>query len=141
MRLSNLADYAVVVMTVAARERGMVSAAQIADKAGIPAPTVAKLMSALSRAGLLISSRGAAGGATLARCTAGITLAEIIEAIEGPIALTACVHDAGDCALTGSCAVRPHWAPVNRAVRQALTRVTLAELAGAPAAARTLEMA
>ena len=132
MRLSNMADYAVVVMGAAARHCGglRTSATELASETGIALPTVQKLVSILSKAGLLRSVRGAGGGIQLARPAAAITLADIIEAVEGPIAMTACC-DSGkhDCALEGSCHVQPHWAVVNSAVRGALAEVNLAGLA------------
>ena len=137
MRLSSLADYAVVLMTAAARHCGGVgrlNATLLAEETGVPLPTAQKLVSRLSGAGLLVSARGAGGGCRLSRPPASISLAEVIEAVEGPIALTTCVDDARhDCALDGPCAVKPHWGVVNRAVRGALAGVSLAELSGAPA--------
>jgi FeS assembly SUF system regulator len=140
LRLSNLADYGVVVMTAAARaadpatpSASPLSASQVAAQTGIPAPTVAKLMGQLGRAGLLTSQRGVAGGFALARPATAISLADIVEAIDGPIALTHCGSAHDDCNLSGACAVRPHWAPVNRAVKAALAQVALADLAPAPA--------
>lgn len=132
IRLTNLADYAVVVMTAAARSSdARLSAACVALATGIPAPTVAKLMGTLKRAGLLASTRGVSGGFRLARATTTISVADIVEAVDGPIALTSCQHGTvSACALEGSCAVRPHWGPINHAVRAALAAVTLAELAG-----------
>ncbi|MEO6040694.1 MAG: SUF system Fe-S cluster assembly regulator [Croceibacterium sp.] len=131
MRLSNLADYAVVTMTAAARHCGgaRVSAAQLAAETGLPAPTVQKLVSLLSKAGLLRSSRGAGGGLKLARPAAAITLADIVEAVEGPIVLTSCVeHGRHDCGLEACCSVRPHWGIVNKALRGALADVPLTRL-------------
>lgn len=131
MRLSSLTDYAIVVMTAAARHCGgaRVSAAQIAHEAGLPAPTVQKLVSRLTAAGLLRATRGAGGGLKLARPAAAITLADIVEAVEGPIALTACSeHGRSDCTLEDACMVRPHWPAVNRALRGALAGVALASL-------------
>lgn len=132
MRLSNLADYAVVTMSAAARRAGPArfSAAQLAAETGLPLPTVQKLAGMLVVAGLLRSVRGARGGLQLARPAASITLAEIVEAVEGPIALTSCVDNGRhDCALEGSCAVRPHWGVVNDALRGALAEVPLTRLA------------
>jgi FeS assembly SUF system regulator len=131
LRLSNLADYGVVVMTAAARaaeDSRLMSTAQVAQATGIPAPTVAKLMGQLGRAGLLTSQRGVAGGFALSRAAAEISLADIVEAIDGPIALTHCGQEGADCDLSHNCAVRPHWAPVNRAVKAALAEVRLSEL-------------
>lgn len=138
MRLSSMADYAVVTMSAAARHCGgtRVSAAQLAGETGLPVPTVQKLVSSLTSAGLLNSIRGAKGGLQLARPAAAISLADIIEAVEGPIALTACV-DAGkqDCAMEATCSVRPHWPAVNAAMRGALANVPLTQLALKGAAA------
>src|SRR3990167_3200257 len=143
MRLSSMADYAVVTMSAAARhcgsallvdaagkKRARVSAAQLAAETGLPVPAVQKLVSMLPSASLLRSVRGAHGGLQLGRPAAAITLADIVEAVEGPIALTACV-EAGrqDCALEPTCAVRPHWSAVNSALRGALAEVPLTRLA------------
>ncbi|GGD60414.1 SUF system Fe-S cluster assembly regulator [Croceicoccus mobilis] len=132
MRLSNLADYAVVAMRAAATHCGGVkaNAAGLAEETGLPAPTVQKLVSRLSAAGLLRSTRGAGGGIRLARPAAAITLADIVEAVEGPIVLTQCGDTGGgDCAIEHTCNVRPHWPQVNRAIRGALAGITLADLA------------
>lgn len=132
MRLSSMADYAVVTMSAAARHCGgaRVSAAQLAEETGLPVPTVQKLVSRLTGAGLLRSSRGVGGGLKLARPAAAITLADIIEAVEGPIALAPCVDEGRhDCALDGGCAVKPHWSIVGSAVRGALADVPLTRLA------------
>jgi FeS assembly SUF system regulator len=130
IRLTNLADYAVVLMTAAAREpEQRLSAARAAEATAIPAPTVAKLMGTLARAGLLVASRGVSGGFALARPAAAISIADIVEAVDGPIALTACVApEAHDCAIEGVCGVRGHWGPINAAVRAALLDVSLADL-------------
>jgi FeS assembly SUF system regulator len=130
IRLTNLADYAVVLMTAAAREPELrLSAARAAESTTIPAPTVAKLMGTLARAGLLVASRGVSGGFALARPASDISIADIVEAVDGPIALTACVApESHDCAIEGVCGVRGHWGPINAAVRAALEQVSLADL-------------
>lgn len=132
MRLSSMADYAVVTMCAAARHCGgvRVSAGELAEETGLPQPTVQKLVSILSRAGLIKSIRGTGGGIQLARPAAAITLADIVEAVEGPIALTSCVEEGKhDCALEAQCQVRPHWGIVNAAMRGALAGVSLVKLA------------
>lgn len=127
-------------MTAAARSPdARLSAARVAEVTAIPLPTVAKLMGTLARAGLLTASRGVAGGFSLARVPTMISVAAIVEAVDGPIALTNCqtelVHE---CAIEGHCSVRGHWAPINRAVRAALEAVTLADLVRpAPVPVRT----
>lgn len=130
MRLSNLADYAVVTMTAASRHCGgsRVSAAELAAETGLPAPTVQKVVSKLTAAGLLRSVRGAGGGLQLARPAAAISVADIVEAVEGPIALTACV-DGHDCAVDHNCMVKPHWPKINQALRGALADIALTQLA------------
>lgn len=132
MRLSSLADYAVVMMAGAARHCGMarLTAATLSVETGVPLPTAQKLVSRLAAAGLLESARGTGGGFRLARPAAQISLAEIVEAVEGPITLTACVDQARqECAIEENCRVKPHWDVVNGAVRGALAGVSLATLA------------
>ena len=131
MRLSNMADYAVVVMGAAARHCGGLrkSATELASETGIALPTVQKLVSILSKGGLLRSVRGAGGGIQLARPAAAITLADIIEAVEGPIALTGCVNEQTcHCSIEPDCAVKPHMGVVNNAVRGALVNISLMSL-------------
>ncbi|MHA3840637.1 RrF2 family transcriptional regulator [Sphingomonas aestuarii] len=132
MRLSAQADYAVVMLSAAARHCGGVArlnATLLAEETGLPLPTVQKLVSRLSSAGLIESTRGTGGGFRLSRPPAAISLADIVEAIEGPIALTTCV-DAGrhDCAIEGNCRIKPHANAVNGAVRGALAGISLANL-------------
>jgi FeS assembly SUF system regulator len=132
MRLTSLADYAVVMMAAAARRGGeaRLSANLLAGETGVPLPTAQKLMGKLASAGLLTSARGTGGGFRLAREAGGISLADIIEAVEGTIAMTTCVDETrNDCALDGHCLVKPHLGVVNGAVRGALQGVSLASLA------------
>ena len=133
MRLTHLADYAVVMMTAAARraEGERLSATELSEETGVPLPTAQKLMGKLAAAGLLNSVRGAGGGFTLARPGPQISLADIIEAVEGPIAMTMCSgsDEASDCALDAHCRVKPHMGIVSSAVRGALGAVSLQELA------------
>lgn len=133
MRLSSLTDYAIVMLSAAARTAGQghVSATTLAEETGVPLPTAQKLMGRLASAGLLISTRGTGGGFRLARDPEAISVADIIEAVEGPIAMTACVDEGRhDCGLETACRVKPHWGAVNHAVRGALGGVSLASLAG-----------
>ncbi len=140
MRLTHLADYAVVMMTAAARRESTsvlpgggarLSAAELSGETGVPLPTAQKLMGKLAAAGLLTSVRGFGGGFTLARGIADISLADIVEAVEGPIAMTQCSgsDEASDCALDAHCRVKPHMGIVGAKVRGALDAVTLQELA------------
>lgn len=132
MRLSSLADYAVVMMAAAARHCGGVArlnATQLADETGLPLPTVQKLVSRLSAAGLIESARGTGGGFRLARPPAAISIADIVEAVEGPIAMTACVEGGRhDCCIEAECRVKPAMSAVNGAVRGALAALPLTSL-------------
>jgi FeS assembly SUF system regulator len=131
MRLTHLADYAVVLMTAAARypAGARLSATELSADTGVPLPTAQKLMGQLTTAGLLTSVRGAAGGFALAREAEKITLADIVEAVEGPIAMTVCAEGRSDCALDAHCMVKPHMGLVGNAIRGALGAVNLTELA------------
>jgi FeS assembly SUF system regulator len=131
MRLSHLADYAVVLMTAAARypAGARLSATELAADTGVPLPTAQKLMGQLAACGLLSSVRGAGGGFALARSATEISLADIVEAVEGPIAMTVCSEGRSDCALDAHCRVKPHMGVIGNAVRGALGAVSLTELA------------
>jgi FeS assembly SUF system regulator len=127
LRLSKLTDYAVVVLVRLAEGEQVQTSPGVATATGIPEPTVAKVLKALGTAGLVVSQRGARGGYRLQRSLREIAIAEVITAIDGPIALTACV-DGGGCATGGLCPVRGRWDPVNAAVRAALSAITLADM-------------
>jgi FeS assembly SUF system regulator len=131
MRLSHLADYAVVLMTAAARRPAgaRLSATELSAETGVPLPTTQKLMGQLAGCGLLSSARGASGGFALARAAQDISLADVVEAVEGPIAMSACSDGKFDCALDAHCRVKPHMGVVGNAVRGALGAVSLTELA------------
>ncbi len=132
MRLTSLTDYAVVMLSAAARHApdARLTATLLATETGVPLPTAQKLMGRLAASGLLHSARGTGGGFVLARLPAAISLADIIEAVEGPIAMTACVEEGRhDCGLEEACRVKPHWSAVNNAVKGALGGVSLATLA------------
>ena len=127
IRLTNLADYAVVLMwTMGSRPEEWHSAQKLAQETSIPLPTVSKILNALARANLLISHRGLKGGFELAKGAGDVTVADIIEAVDGPIALTNCVnHTTGDCSIEHLCAFRPHWQTINSAIRTSLAGITL----------------
>ena len=139
LRLSKLTDYAVVVLTRLARDgdaapSGPVqNAFSLAGETGIAEPTVAKVLKLLAQAGLVEGVRGPRGGYRLTRPMASMPLSDVIVAIDGPIALTACVDGGtGMCEAEGICPVRGRWDPVNDAIRRALSGITLADLAPPP---------
>jgi FeS assembly SUF system regulator len=132
MRLTHLADYAVVLMTAAARypAGARLSATELSADTGVPLPTAQKLMGQLTASGLLTSARGVSGGFALSRPADAISLADIVEAVEGPIALTMCADGVNhECLLDAHCRVKPHMGVVGNAVRGALGAVSLTELA------------
>ena len=133
LRLSKLTDYAVVVLVRLSHGEAVQTAPGIARGTGVPEPTVAKVLKALAGSGLVTSQRGAHGGYRLARALDGIPVAEVITAIDGPIALAACVDGADTCESQALCPVRGRWDPVNDAVRDALTNITLADMDAARA--------
>jgi Rrf2 family protein len=106
------------------------NAFDLAATTGLPAPTVSKLLAAMARAGVLVSHRGAKGGYRLARPPESITAADIVCAVDGPIALTLCIeHGAGACDVESLCPTRRGWRRINDAVRLAMQSVSLSELA------------
>jgi len=130
LKLSRMIDYGVVVLSQMAHQRcAMTTAPELAEATGLPAPTVSKVLKSLAHSDLVASQRGVRGGYTLSRAPADISVAEIIEALEGPVALTACV-EASDahCKVARLCPIRGGWEKVNAAIRQALEAVSLAEL-------------
>jgi len=130
LRMSRLTDYAIVMMTYLATEPERVrSAHEVADGAHLRPPTVSKLLRLLTREGLLTSHRGVKGGYGLARDPDDITVAAIIRAIEGPIALTDCGIQTKGCEHEVLCSVRGHWQRINLAVRDALESITLSDMA------------
>lgn len=129
IKLSRMADYAVVVLSqMAGRGFAVQTVPQLAGQTGVPEPTVAKLLKALVPAGLVVSHRGAAGGYALSRPAEEISVAAIITALDGPIALTACVTGAEGCSVEGQCPIRGNWNRVNSAISRALEAVSLAEM-------------
>jgi FeS assembly SUF system regulator len=129
IRLSRMTDYAVVVMSQMSQHPGTITAPELAQATGLPVPTVSKLLKQLAKSGLVVSHRGVHGGYSMVRELVDINAMEIIEALDGPVALTSCVEGAEDmCNVQSLCPMRGGWDKVNTAVRRALTEVTLAEL-------------
>jgi len=130
IRMTKQADYGIVLMTCMAREpERFVNASELAADAQLPLPTVSKILKLLARADLLDSHRGVKGGYCLSRDAEGINVAEIIAALEGPIAITECIDDTpGECSQESFCGLRANWQRINHAIRHALENITLAEM-------------
>lgn len=138
LRVTKLTDYASLVLSLLAHAPQRVhSAAELAERAHLEAPTVSKLLKALAQAGLVAAFRGASGGYRLAQPATQIRLIAIVEAIEGPLGMTECsLHD-GDCSIEQHCGVRANWRRINDVVIDALASVTLAQMLEPPATTAT----
>src|ERR1700684_1293778 len=131
LRISKLTDYATVILArLAAEPERRFTATQIAAETRLASPTVSKLLKQLHRQGLVMSTRGAAGGYVLARPATEITAAQILDALEGPVALTECAGSASHCGIERTCRVGHSWQRVNLAIRRSLQEISLLELAG-----------
>ncbi|MBV8061827.1 MAG: SUF system Fe-S cluster assembly regulator [Alphaproteobacteria bacterium] len=132
IRLSRLTDYAVVLLGQMVRHPAqLLAASDLVEQTGLPMPTVSKIMKQLARTGLVSAQRGAAGGYKLARPAGEISIATLIEAIDGPIAITDCAEGAEhDCQMKKSCPMMANWNRVNIEIRRALERISLEDMAG-----------
>ncbi len=133
LKVSKLSDYATLLLLWLAMSEWRARTAQdIAAAVALPLPTVSKLLKILTRAGLLRSERGVRGGYRLAREPGNISLAEVVQAVDGPIAITDCSGEDARCARAGDCLARPHWRNINQVIHHALSGVTLASLNESP---------
>lgn len=138
LRISKLTDYGTIILAcLAGQPERLWTAAEVADRTRIGLPTVSKLLKKLQRSGLVTSTRGSHGGYQLARPAAGITAAQILDALEGPFAITECSGEHSTCGFESSCRVGHAWQRVNAAIRRALTDISLAELSGGARAPAT----
>lgn len=135
LRISKLTDYAILMMVELTRDGEMLSAQALAERIHVEGPTASKVLKLLARAGLLKSYRGANGGYRVERRARDISVAEVIAAIEGPIAMTECSVEEGLCSQEDNCGLRGNWQRISQAVRAALQEVSLAEMS-APAGRR-----
>jgi Rrf2 family protein len=135
LRLSKKADYALMAMKHLAQQAGSTSAREIAEQYDIPIELMAKVLQRLVRTGLLVSTQGTRGGYTLSRPSASISVADVIQAIDGPVTVTACSSEKSDCEQYGKCSIRdPLW-QIRERIVATLGTVTIAEMAadGGPA--------
>lgn len=130
LRMSRLTDYGIVLLTHLAQggDGSLHNARELAQRAGLPLPAVSKILKELTREGLLVSQRGTRGGYSLARPADAISVAEVIAALEGPIALTECSAHPGVCQQETSCQVRTPWQRINRTIQETLDRIRLSDL-------------
>ena len=130
IRMTRLTDYGIMLLTLFARDEKhpMKSARDLSQQAKLPLPTVSKILKLLAKHGLLVAHRGVRGGFTLSRKPDRITMAEVIGALEGPIGMTDCCAPPSDCGIQNSCIVKSNWMKINKVVKEALDRITLAEM-------------
>ena len=129
LRIRKLTDYGIFVLAHLANEQDTVmSASQIASRTGLNLPTVSKLLKTLSKAKLVTSIRGSQGGYSLAKKSSTISAAEIIDAFEGPVAITECSASYHSCSLESQCGVGEAWQKINRAIRNTLENISLTDL-------------
>ena len=128
LRLSKLADYGSQIMTHMARDKHVHSASEIAESLGITAATVSKILKMLARQNLVASVLGAKGGYTLARAPSEISIAEIINAMDGPISITECSGTTSSCSRESGCSTRGSWQVINKIILGTLEKVKLAEM-------------
>ncbi len=138
VRLSKLTDYAIVLLTQMARRNSscggkiaiIATTALLSEATTLPRPTVSKVLKRLAKAGLLVAQRGATGGYALARPAEAISVADVVTALDGPIALTDCTQESPpSCLMENHCPIHGHWNRVNSAIRDALQSVSLADMA------------
>lgn len=131
IRMSKETDYAIVLLTVFAggATDSVFSSRELSERVRVPLPMVSKVLKALSKGGLLLSQRGARGGYVLARPAEEISIADVMQATEGSVALTECLDQPGDCIQEPTCHVRGHWEKINDRVLSALDEVSIAEMA------------
>jgi FeS assembly SUF system regulator len=130
IRLSRLTDYAIVIVAELSSAPGtMLAAATLSAKTGIPEPTVAKVLKILARNNIITSARGVNGGYVIDRPATAVSIAELVEAVNGPINLTACADDAEpDCMVADMCLMRGRWGTVNAAIHAAFSAVMLSDM-------------
>ncbi|GMR15291.1 MAG: SUF system Fe-S cluster assembly regulator [Gammaproteobacteria bacterium] len=130
LRISKMTDYAIMVMVELHASREEIrSAVALAERSSLELPTVSKVLKLLVKAELVESFRGASGGYSMERDASDISVAEIIAAIEGPIAMTECSVEDGLCAQEANCGLRGNWQRISVAIAKAMAGVSLAEMA------------
>ena len=129
LRISRLTDYGTVILAhLASDDAELVSAAEVATATGIALPTVSKLLKALAKAEIVTSTRGSHGGYRLTRDATAISAADVIDTLEGPVAITECSASDSHCDFEAVCNVGGAWQRINVAIRRALDEISLADL-------------
>lgn len=133
IQVSRMADYAVVLTSVVAKNTtALHTAPSVAEATNLGEATVSKLLKALAKNGILTSTRGAKGGYSIARDPKNINVAEVVQAVDGPISMTWCLQEncakSKDCIAEKACTAKPHWMKINTAIVSALEGITIADI-------------
>jgi FeS assembly SUF system regulator len=135
IRVTKQTDYGMLMLAhMGSRPNGQVhTARELTEETGLPGPMVSKILKLMARAGLIGSHRGVNGGYSLARPVEEISVANLIEALEGPIGMTTCSLENGSCEHETCCPVQSNWTRISRTINEALDRIPLSEMVGPPA--------
>ncbi len=130
LKISKLTDYGIMLLALMAKrpERSIFTARDLASESGLPLPTVGKLLKTLSHGDFLFSERGVNGGYGLAKTPESISVARVVELLDGPLAITACSATQESCGLETHCPSKKSWQKINQVVYQALSKLTLADM-------------
>jgi FeS assembly SUF system regulator len=129
LRIGKMTDYAILIMSQMAKTpEAILSATSLAEALHLTSSTVSKILKMLAEAGLVNSVRGAEGGYLLSKPAVDISVAAIIVAMEGDVALTECCENGGLCTIDSLCALRENWQKINRMVSDMLSRLTIVDM-------------
>ncbi len=141
LRITRLSDYAVAILGQLARSVSPVRTAKdIAAGTGLPVPVVSKILKSLTRSSLVVSHRGVQGGYRLSREPSEVSVADVIEAVEGPVALTECGENTDACEFVGNCSVQANWLRINQVVRRALANISVEDMILPPGGERLVQL-
>ena len=142
LRITRLSDYAVAILgQLANSEVAVHTAKDLAARSGLPAPVVSKILKNLARSKLVASQRGVQGGYRMAREPSLVSVADVIEAVEGPVALTECGDNSdATCEFVGNCSVQANWLRINQVVRRALSNISVEDMISPPRAERLIQL-
>ena len=142
LKITRLSDYAVAVLgQLASSNCDVQTAKELAERTGLPQAAVGKILKSLARSKLVASHRGVQGGYRLAREASRVSVADVIEAVEGPVALTDCGGETSPaCEFTGQCSVQANWLRINQVVRRALANISVEDMLLPPNNERLIQL-
>lgn len=134
IRITRQTDYGILLLSQMAScpADEVHTAKHAAQKSRIPLPMASKILKALAKGGLLVSHRGVKGGYSLAAAADRISIADVIQVLEGPIGITECSFNPGSCEQEGFCPVQSNWQRINVAMREALDKIPLSDMVVPP---------